>query len=101
MVDNALSNALKFSGGVVTLALVDGQGRVQLTVRDQGPGLSVEARERAFEPFYRAAEHRARAGHGIGLALIAHVVAAHGGHARFLDGPGAQLQVELPSHALA
>jgi signal transduction histidine kinase len=68
-------------------------------VDDDGPGVPPEQRELAFEPFVRLATNCKPAipGHGLGLALIAHVARRHGGQARFVDGPpGAHLEIRLP-----
>ena len=100
VVSNAMGNALKFSDGIVRVSVSDEDSFVLLRVDDEGPGVRPEDRERAFEDFFRAPEHRSAPGHGVGLALIAHVVDAHGGTARFVDGsPGAHLEIRLPRHA--
>lgn len=99
LVDNALDNALKFSDGAVLVRVLDVAGRVVLRVCDEGPGLTAEERVRVFAPFYRSAAARAGAarGHGVGLALIAHIARAHGATARFDDVPrGAALEVAFP-----
>lgn len=98
VVANAVDNALKFSPGVVDVATTRCGETVVLRVDDDGPGLTEAQRARAFEAFYRAGEHREREGHGIGLALIEHIVSAHGGRVHFADAtPGAHLVIELPA----
>ena len=95
---NALSNALKF-GRKVEVSAFEGEEDVVLQVDDDGPGVSPDQRTRVFEPFVRApiAVERQISGHGLGLALIAHVARRHGGSARFIDGePGAHLEIRLP-----
>jgi two-component system OmpR family sensor kinase len=95
---NSLGNALKFGRHVSVAAFEDGTD-VVLRVDDDGPGIPVEQRQLVFEPFVRLVSAGARrvAGHGLGLALIAHVARRHGGTARFLDGsPGAHLEIRLP-----
>jgi two-component system, OmpR family, sensor kinase len=67
----------------VRLAAADGQARVE--VRDAGPGVAPEIAGRAFDRFVRADASR---GSGLGLAVVAEIVAAHGGEVR-LDGTGA------------
>ncbi len=99
VVTNAVKNALSYSDGGVTVRVAREGDDVVLRVDDQGPGLGAEGRARAFEPFYRGTAARQGSGHGIGLALIAHVVGAHGGRVRFLpEEPGAKLEVRLPAH---
>jgi len=95
---NALSNALKF-GKQVEVSTYEANGEVVLLVDDDGPGVSPDQRTAVFEPFVRAplAVERQISGHGLGLALIAHVARRHGGGARFIDGePGAHLEISLP-----
>jgi two-component system OmpR family sensor kinase len=95
---NALSNALKF-GRLVEVSAFEAEDDVVLQVDDDGPGVSPDQRTRVFEPFVRApiAMERQISGHGLGLALIAHVARRHGGSARFIDGdPGAHLEIRLP-----
>jgi signal transduction histidine kinase len=95
---NGLGNALKFGKRVRVRAFEDADD-VVLCVDDDGPGVPAEQRELAFEPFVRLGTNRKPAvpGHGLGLALIAHVARRHGGQARFVDGPpGAHLEIRLP-----
>ncbi len=73
---------------------------VVLEVTDQGPGLTSEQAEHAFERFYRADQARARTtgGAGLGLAIVAALVSAHGGTVG-LDtkpGQGATFRITLP-----
>ncbi len=99
VIANAIDNALKYSDGEVRARVSEDGGDVVVRVDDDGPGLDEEGRARAFEPFFRGPDQRARPGHGVGLALIAHVVQAHGGAARFVDDPpGARLEIRLPRH---
>lgn len=104
LVENVIENALKFSGGgSVDVSVEEPAGSVVLLVRDRGPGLTVEERARAFEPFFRtpAARGANTPGHGIGLALVAQIARAHAGTVEFVDVPtgevGAQLRVSLPA----
>lgn len=103
LVENAVDNALKFSGaGTVDVSIEEPEDRVVLEVTDEGPGLSPEDRERAFLPFFRTPGSRASdtTGHGIGLALVAEIAAAHLGSAAFVDpgaGRGARLRITLPA----
>lgn len=99
MVGNALDNALKFSAREVWIEVRAEGGSSLVEVRDDGPGLPASEREAVFAAFYRTAETRARgtAGYGVGLALIAHVAALHGGEARFEEvAAGARLVMRLP-----
>jgi signal transduction histidine kinase len=98
MLSNVIDNALKFSAGPVSVALRDESGGARVIVSDEGPGLSEEERARVFEAFHRSPAARASGvpGHGVGLSLVQHVAALHGGSARFVDVPrGARLEVSL------
>jgi two-component system, OmpR family, phosphate regulon sensor histidine kinase PhoR len=90
---NLIDNAIKYgrAEGSVTLGgrVTDG-GRVELTVRDDGPGIPLEAKARIFERFYRVDKARSReqGGTGLGLAIVKNVVQAHGGEVRVESAPG-------------
>ncbi len=91
---NLVDNAIKYgrANGRVTLrgrALED--GRVELSVRDDGPGIPFEAKERVFERFFRVDKARSReqGGTGLGLAIVKNVIQAHGGEVRVESAPGA------------
>jgi signal transduction histidine kinase len=88
-----IDNAIKYGregGTVVVGGRVLERGRVELTVRDDGPGIPAESRERIFERFYRADKARTReqGGTGLGLAIVKNVVHAHGGEVRVESAPG-------------
>lgn len=100
---NALQNALKFApDGAITVQVVDRPrgsepASVSIEVRDEGPGVPSQLRERVFEPFYRV-RPGATGGQGLGLALIGHIARAHGGRAAFRDSDrGARLEILLPA----
>ena len=99
-IDNALDNALKFSGvAPVTVRLTASSAEIICEIRDSGPGVPRSERERVFEPFYRAAAVSSNGvrGYGLGLALIAHVARAHGGAASFVEvETGALLRLTFP-----
>jgi two-component system OmpR family sensor kinase len=69
-----------------------------LEVTDHGPGLTREQAEHVFERFYRADPARTTGGNGLGLAIVAALVTAHGGAAwvRSLPGEGATFCIALP-----
>lgn len=90
---NLIDNGIKYGREGGRLA-VSGRAlepsRVELSVRDDGPGIPAEARVRIFERFYRADKARSRqqGGTGLGLAIVKNVVQAHGGDVRVEDAPG-------------
>jgi PAS domain S-box-containing protein len=90
---NLLSNAIKFSpaDGVVTLLLAPENGKVGMSVSDQGPGIPVAQREHVFEPFVQLTDSRGSAqrhGTGLGLAISKRIVEDHGGELAIFDAPG-------------
>jgi signal transduction histidine kinase len=86
--------AMGEGGGTLTVeGRVDGEGFVQLVVRDQGPGVTPELRERIFEPLFTT---KAR-GIGLGLAVSRRLAEANGGELVLLDDPGgAAFALRLP-----
>lgn len=100
VVTNLLTNALKFvpPGAGVTLTTGTEQGRAVLCVVDTGPGIAPEDLDRVFERFYRGRQSRA-GGSGIGLAVVASLVRAHGGDVDVTSAPehGARFCIRLPS----
>jgi two-component system sensor histidine kinase MprB len=83
---NLLENAGKWSkpGSTVEVTLAGGE----LRVRDHGPGIAPEDRERVFDRFYRAASARSQPGAGLGLAIVRDVAQAHGGSVSAEEAPG-------------
>ena len=85
VLDNLLSNALKFSpqGGIVTLQMKADQqaGVLEVSVSDTGPGIAADDLQHIFERFYqgRTKAKSAAPGSGLGLTLAKRVVEAHGG----------------------
>ena len=85
VLDNLLSNALKFSpeGGIVKLQMKPDQqaGVLEVSVSDTGPGIAADDLPHIFERFYQGQTkaRSAAAGSGLGLALAKKVVEAHGG----------------------
>lgn len=87
---NLIDNALKYSpdGSPLEIAArVEGE-QLRLEVRDRGPGIPPEERERVFDKFYRLASHHGEGGTGLGLPICRGIVEAHGGHIRAEERPG-------------
>ncbi len=94
-VGNLIENALKFDEqGPVAVAC--SQGRVEVV--DRGPGFDDDDLPRVFDRFYRATAARSRPGSGLGLSIVADIVAQHGGevYARNREGGGAVVGFTLP-----
>jgi two-component system sensor histidine kinase CpxA len=106
-VENVLRNAVRYSpaGASVDVSITRPDGGLALLIRDRGPGVPEKDLERIFEPFYRVAESRDRdsGGEGIGLAITAQVMKAHGGSATAVNHPdgGLEVRLRLPAAALA
>ncbi|MCV7591393.1 ATP-binding protein [Micrococcus luteus] len=91
-VRNLVDNAVRYSpeGTTVGIGLSSVDGLAQVTVTDQGIGISPEEQERVFERFYRvdAARSRQTGGTGLGLSIVKHVVINHGGGVTLWSQPG-------------
>ena len=106
MLRNILENARRYGAPPVSVTIARGEaGRVELRVRDHGPGVPESERERIFEPFYRVAgtvssqSAEGYSGTGLGLSLVRRIARHHGGEARCeaVDGPGTCIVVSLPA----
>ncbi len=106
-IENVLRNAVRYSpqGAPVDVAVTHPASGLAILIRDGGPGVPDKDLERIFEPFYRVAESRDRdtGGEGIGLAITAQVMKAHGGSAEAANGEGGgfEVRLNLPPAALA
>jgi two-component system sensor histidine kinase CreC len=100
-VGNLLDNAIDFSpeGGTITLALTRKGRRVDVSVRDQGPGIPAFAGTKVFEKFFSLARpHSRRKSTGLGLAFVKEIAQLHSGRVtlRNADGGGAIATLNLP-----
>ena len=105
-IENVLRNAVRYSppDASVDVAVTRPEQQLVILIQDRGPGVPDKDLERIFEPFYRVAESRDRAtgGEGIGLAITAEVMKAHGGSATASNRPdGFEVRLSLPAGALA
>lgn len=98
--DNLIGNAIKFSprGGMVHICLVKENGKIRVTVEDNGPGISEEAGKHIFDKFYQADSSHKEEGNGLGLALVKKIIAISGGEisAENRAEGGARFTVILP-----
>ena len=99
-VRNLADNAARHARGRVAFRLSERDGVAELHVDDDGPGIPEADRDRVFERFVRLDGSRVRTdgGAGLGLAIVAEIVSAHGGSVQVGDAPlgGARLTVLLP-----
>jgi two-component system sensor histidine kinase SenX3 len=100
---NLLDNAIAYSpdGTRVAVGAQRAGEFVEVSVVDQGIGISPEDRERIFERFYRAdpARSRATGGTGLGLAIVKHIAGNHGGRVTVWsdEGAGSTFTLHLPA----
>ncbi len=100
---NLVDNAIKYGRTNGTVAVggkkLD-EGRLEIFVRDDGPGIPPESLDRVFERFYRVDKARSRdqGGTGLGLSIVKHIVQAHGGEVRVESelGKGSTFFFSLP-----
>jgi signal transduction histidine kinase len=96
---NLIQNAIRHTppDGSVTVRAEAVDGAVEVEVADTGGGIAPAARERVFEPFYRADEARHEPGAGLGLAIARAIVEAHGGAIWLEEAPvGTRVRFRLP-----
>jgi signal transduction histidine kinase len=102
---NLLDNAVKYSPDHHSISVtVDHSSGVALVhVRDRGLGIPATERHDIFQKFFRGADAKRRniAGTGIGLAMVQHIMKAHGGavHVDSQPGSGSTFTLEIPCHA--
>jgi signal transduction histidine kinase len=81
VITNVLVNAEKFTpaGGRIDVELTSGSGHGTLRIVDTGIGISAEDQQHVFERFWRGGNGETAAGSGVGLAVVATLMEAHGG----------------------
>ena len=100
---NLLQNALKYTPwdtAIGIAARMTARNELEFMVEDEGPGVSIEDRERIFEPLFRSTRRHSNVpGNGLGLAICQSIVLAHGGSMQLTDRPGggARFSVLLPA----
>ncbi|MDN5743914.1 MAG: ATP-binding protein [Nocardioidaceae bacterium] len=101
-VANLVANAVTYSeaNSRVVVSRKSKVRTVEVSVVDQGIGISEEEMKRIFERFYRVdpARHRSTGGTGLGLSIVKHIAATHGGdvHVWSVEGQGSTFTLSLP-----
>lgn len=105
VIDNLLTNAIKFTPHDGTVSLdarvvrqTDGTESLEVTVADTGVGIAPEDQRTIFDPYVQAKNDRRHLGVGLGLAVVKHIVEAHGGsvHVESEPGRGTRFTVAYP-----
>jgi two-component system, OmpR family, phosphate regulon sensor histidine kinase PhoR len=90
---NLVDNAIKYGraqGHVTVGGKKLDDGKIEIFVKDDGPGIPLESLDRVFERFYRVDKARSRdqGGTGLGLSIVKHIAQAHGGEVWVKSEPG-------------
>jgi two-component system sensor histidine kinase MprB len=95
-VTNLIENGLVHGppDGRVEVALIEHDGLAEISVSDEGSGIPEDARERAFERFWRGEESAGRPGSGLGLAIVRAIAERHSASVRV---EGATVTITLPT----
>ena len=100
LIDNLIDNALNVAPSNSTISVVVRRhgSKIAVSVLDQGPGLDADARNRAFDRFWRAPNAHS-GGTGLGLAIVRQLAEASGGTSRLAAraGGGLSAEVTLPA----
>lgn len=96
---NLVENAQKYSPEhtEIALAVAKTNTHIEFSVTDHGPGIPTAERQKVFERFYRGdpARSRATGGAGLGLSIVAGIIADHQGHIRVDETPGGGTKMVL------
>ncbi|SDO33746.1 Signal transduction histidine kinase [Klenkia soli] len=91
-----VDNAVRFAAGQVRIQAEARAGQLVVTVLDDGPGMTEQAADRAFDPGYRGDPDDGHAGAGLGLALTRRLVLAAGGSVTAVAGDRGRVEIALP-----
>jgi PAS domain S-box-containing protein len=95
---NAFQAVVGLPEGRISVTVTATEGSIQLVVQDNGPGMTSEAIEHAFEPFYTTRE--IGKGRGLGLPIALGIVHDHGGNLELRgEPPGLRVQLTLPTQS--
>lgn len=89
---NLIANALRYARETITLRCSQMDDQIEISVMDDGPGISPEDLPHIFERFYKGRDGK----HGIGLSIVKTVVNLHGGEIQAHCGDGTQFTMTFP-----
>jgi two-component system sensor histidine kinase QseC len=99
LISNLITNAIKYSPdkGSIRVTINNSAESVVLTIEDSGPGIPVSMRENVLKRFYRIddAVNKGILGSGLGLTIVAQILAAHRANLNFLDSELGGLSVQV------
>jgi two-component system sensor histidine kinase QseC len=99
LISNLITNAIKYSPnkGSIRVTINNSSTAVILSIEDSGPGIPVSMRENVLKRFYRTddAVNKGILGSGLGLTIVAQILAAHGANLNFLDSELGGLSVQI------
>lgn len=100
VLQNLITNAAKHGGEGrwIGVTATNGNGHIEVEVRDRGPGIPEAELAAIFKPFVRGERAQAAQvrGSGLGLSLVREIVVAHGGSGSVRNENGAIFTVKLP-----
>lgn len=100
LVTNVVSNALRYAK-VIQMTAVHAKGSLNMTIDDDGPGISKDKREDVFKPFFRVDEARNQdaGGTGLGLTIARDIARGHGGDITLEESPmgGLRVNIRIPA----
>jgi signal transduction histidine kinase len=101
---NLIDNALKYGATeadakpVIAVTAKNGNGMVEISVADAGPGIPLDQRDHVVDRFVRLDQSRTKPGNGLGLSLVSGVMRLHGGSLVLEDNqPGLKAKLVLPA----
>lgn len=91
---NLIANAVRYARATITLRCVQASGHIEVSVMDDGPGISPGDLPHVFERFYKGKDGK----HGIGLSIVKSVVELHGGEITvYCDDAGTRFTIRFPA----
>jgi two-component sensor histidine kinase len=97
VLDNLVTNALRYGGPNVAVSAVRDGARVRLTVRDDGPGVPDDLLDTLFHAYARGAESHGLGGSGLGMLIVRQLCNAMGGTIAYDGSDGASFTATLPA----